>query len=197
MECPKCGAPIAQRDATECPSCGVILAKAIAEPFPAQRFVTRAPEKPLQTKSAVNPTAIFWIAVVLGALLFGARFVKGKRAAAAGWYYGASGYERALDEQKTSSRPILLYFHTDWCGWCKKLENDVFATSTFGNRYGSILKVKVNPDEGREERKLADRYRVQGYPTVFVIAGGEPREPIVGYAPPDEYLSSLKNAIGN
>ncbi len=197
MDCPKCGADIPQHDAEECPACGVILSKAVPEPFPHQRFPLHPPQKPVPPRPAISPIAIFGIAIALGALLLGARFIKGKSAAADGWYHGASGYQRALEEQKTSNKPVLLYFHTEWCGWCRKLESDVFATSTFGNRYGSILKVKVNPDDSREERKLADQYAVRGYPTVFVISGGEAREPIVGYEPPDEYLGSLKNVIGN
>ena len=113
-----------------------------------------------------------------------------------GWYEGASGYERALDDQKASGRPVLVYFHTEWCGWCSKLERDVLSTSAFRDRYGSVLKVRVNPDENRPNAELASRYGVHGFPTVIVIAHGEARQPIVGYRPPDAYLATLQAAIG-
>lgn len=112
------------------------------------------------------------------------------------WYHGASGYERAVNEQKASGKPILLYFHTDWCGWCKKLESDVFTSNAFDSRFGSALKVKVNPDDSRAERELTSRYGVRGYPTVYVIAGGEARQPVVGYLPADEYVAALQAAAG-
>lgn len=114
-----------------------------------------------------------------------------------GWYEGANGLERALDEQKVNGRPVLLYFHTEWCGWCKRLEADVFRTSTFSDRFPSVLKVRVNPEESRSNAEVARRYPPRGYPTVYVIAHGEARGPIVGYLASDDYIATLRNILGD
>lgn len=135
--------------------------------------------------------------VVLFVAAIASGCVRTKHTVADGWYHGASGYDRAITEQKASGKPILLYFHTEWCGWCKKLDRDVFASSAFDSRFGSALKVKVNPDDSRTERELASRYSVRGFPTVYVVAAGEARQPVVGYLPADEYLAALQAAAGD
>ncbi|HSP15397.1 MAG TPA: thioredoxin family protein [Thermoanaerobaculia bacterium] len=199
MECPKCGVDVSQRDAVECPHCGVILSKASSYIPP------RNVDRPLPVaaqpapKSSISGGGIFWIAAAVVVVWFGWRGVSHKTSgvAAGTWYLGASGYDRAISEQKENSKPVLVYFHTDWCGYCKLLENNVFSTSTFQTRYSTILKVKVNPEEGSAERDLAERFSVRGYPTVCVVANGSARQPIVGYAPPDEYYEALKSSIGD
>ena len=39
---------------------------------------------------------------------------------------------KATAESKKSKKPILLFFTgSDWCGWCIKLQKEVFTTDTF------------------------------------------------------------------
>ncbi len=135
------------------------------------------------------------LAVLLCALAATACFAP-KHAQLDGWYDGASGYERAIEEQKSSGRPVLVYFHASWCGWCSKLERDVLTTNDFRERYASALKVRVDVDAGRANGELSSRYGVHGLPTMLVIAHGEARSPIVGYQPPDQYLAALQAAVG-
>ncbi len=175
----------------------MILAKAspFHPPHDGYRPVPATPAAP--PKSSIS-AGVYLATAALVVLWLGWRAFSHKAPAAAGtWYLGASGYERAIAEQKTSSKPVLVYFHTEWCGYCRMLENNVFSTRTFASRYGSILKVKVNPEEGSADRDLARQYSVTGYPTVYVIAKGSPRGPIVGYAPPDRYYEALNHSIGD
>ncbi|HSP33689.1 MAG TPA: thioredoxin family protein [Thermoanaerobaculia bacterium] len=142
----------------------------------------------------MQPKALLLL-VVVTALTTGC--VRAQHAAFEGWYEGASGLERALDEQKANGKPVLLYLHTEWCGWCKKLESDVFRTSNFETQFGSVLKVRLNPEENRANDAVIKRFPARGYPTVYVITKGEARGPIVGYMPPDAYLATLRNVLGD
>ncbi len=60
-----------------------------------------------------------------------------------------------------------------------------------------ISLVAVNPEDGSADRDLAQQDSVTGDPTVYVIAHGSPRGPIVGYAPPDQYYEALNHSIGD
>lgn len=62
----------------------------------------------------------------------------------------------------------LYFFHTDWCGFCKKaapewskLEESLGKTATFGTTAVSPVSVNAETD-----RKTADLYEVEAYPTV-------------------------------
>jgi len=85
------------------------------------------------------------------------------------WYAGADGYAAALEEQKHTGKPIALFFHTDWCASCKNLRETVLSSRQFEGFAQNIIPVKINPETGLAERKIADNYRVRGYPTFLII----------------------------
>ena len=85
------------------------------------------------------------------------------------WHENASGFQRALDLQKTSHKSIAVFFHTDWCANCKKLRENVLSSPEFDQYLKNVIPVKINPETGLKERQLADRYGVLGYPTFLII----------------------------
>ena len=166
MHCPKCGteAPIG---AIECPRCGVVFAKIGSHPPPPAVQV-----KQPSTGSRVLPLAIGAF-IVIAALSFLLR----RAHADDGWYRGASGYDRGMTEHNSTHRPMLVYFYTDWCPHCRDLDRRAFSAREFRDRFGSLIKVKVNIEGGSSERAVAHRYYSARYiPAVFVVAdGSEPR----------------------
>jgi len=85
------------------------------------------------------------------------------------WYEGAKEYVRAQDEHRSMQAPLLIYFHTDWCPYCKKLDRDIFPSDEVSQFMRSVVKVRINPEAGPDERVLADQFGVRGYPSVFII----------------------------
>jgi thioredoxin-related protein len=85
------------------------------------------------------------------------------------WHSGAEGYKSALALQKSSLKPIALFFHTDWCSSCKKLRETVLASPEFDEYLKNVIPVKINPESGLKERQIADSYGVTGYPTFLLI----------------------------
>ncbi|MGD8566774.1 MAG: thioredoxin fold domain-containing protein [Gammaproteobacteria bacterium] len=87
------------------------------------------------------------------------------------WYSGAKGYQAALQLQKTTHKPVALYFHTDWCENCKRLREKVLASPKVAQYFHNAIPVKINPEIGLKERQIADSYGVRGYPTFFMVTG--------------------------
>ena len=85
------------------------------------------------------------------------------------WYTGASGYRAALVKQQQSGKAIALFFHTDWCASCKNLRETVLSSQQFDGFIQNLIPVKINPEAGVEEKKIADNYSVRGYPTFLII----------------------------
>ena len=86
------------------------------------------------------------------------------------WLTGASGYEDAVRRRQASSAPLVLYFFTDWCPYCKAVDRDLFSSAE-ADRYMSraVVRVRINPESGDAERRLADQFKVTGYPTFLVL----------------------------
>lgn len=42
-------------------------------------------------------------------------------------------FEKAIELSTKSPKPILIDVYTDWCGWCKKLDQTTYANKTIIN----------------------------------------------------------------
>ncbi len=83
-------------------------------------------------------------------------------------YDNGVGLVKALESKK----PVVVWFYVDWCGYCKK-----FADTFDKLSKDSVLKEKfefafVNCEEP-ENKALLEEYKVQAFPSVFVINKGK------------------------
>jgi thioredoxin 1 len=80
---------------------------------------------------------------------------------------------------------VLADFYADWCGPCKMLEpivEEIAAETT-----ATVAKVDVD-----QHQRLAQQYRVQGVPTMYLFAGGETVEQMVGVRDKDQLVSLIQ-----
>ena len=84
------------------------------------------------------------------------------------WFEGADGYDDVFEIAKSEKRPLIVYFHVDWCGYCKYLNEEFLDDSDVDDYISNYLRVKINPEDGEEERDISKRYGVKGYPTFLI-----------------------------
>lgn len=98
-----------------------------------------------------------------------------------GWF---QSYEQAVAKAKETGKPILVDFTgSDWCGWCIKLDEEVFAKDEFkawAEKKVVLLKLdfprKTQLPASLEKQNdgLLEKHEVQGFPTIlFLNADGE------------------------
>ena len=88
----------------------------------------------------------------------------------ASWHEGAAGYADAQREQDRSKAPMVVYFRTDWCPYCRQLEEGLLNDATVERYFrNELVKVRINPEDGSEERAVADQYGISSYPSVFIV----------------------------
>lgn len=75
----------------------------------------------------------------------------------------------AFDSLLSASVPVLVDFWAPWCGPCRTMGPAVAAVAD--SLAGRLKVVKVNVDDRPE---LAERYEVQGIPTLLVFREGKP-----------------------
>lgn len=100
-----------------------------------------------------------------------------------GW---TSDFAAAKKEAAESKKDLLIDFTgSDWCGWCIKLNKEVFSQDPFkaGVKDKFVLveldypkdKSKLSAATIKQNEELGKKYAVQGYPTILLAdADGKP-----------------------
>ena len=108
----------------------------------------------------------------------------------AGWAFlqaGAAELEwqtdlaKAQAQAKKENKLVMLDFTgSDWCGWCIKLNAEVFSKSEFEEyaRKNLVLvevdfprKKKLSEEQQKANNALQAKYKIEGYPTIIVLDG--------------------------
>jgi len=129
----------------------------------------------------------------------------GLRASAGEW---ETDFAKASELAKKEGKHMLLDFSgSDWCGWCIKLDKEVFKKSEF-KEYAKQNLVLVMLDFPRskpqskklkdQNKELAQKYEIKGYPSVILLSPEGELVGRTGYQPggPEKYVESLKAMIG-
>ncbi len=119
-------------------------------------------------------------------------------------------YEAAVALAGTNGLPLMLNFTgSDWCGWCKLMDRQVFSTDAWKKWAGKNIVLafidfpqnkSLVPDKYvARNRRLAGQYGVKGYPTYVVVEAkdgkaigtlGASRE-----ATPEGFIADLENML--
>jgi thioredoxin-related protein len=113
-------------------------------------------------------------------------------------------YKKAQEDAKAGKKLVLLEFTgSDWCGWCMKLDKEVFSTPEFQN-YASrnLILVKLDFPRRRPQTEalkkqnlqLAQKYDIQGFPTIIVLNSQGEKVGELGYTDggPSPFLAKLE-----
>ncbi|MDQ3200547.1 MAG: thioredoxin family protein [Verrucomicrobiota bacterium] len=113
-------------------------------------------------------------------------------------------FTQAQAEAKAGHKLLLLDFTgSDWCGWCKRLQAEVFSKPEFEDYAKEnlvLLKVDfpraqpLSNELRKQNYELAAKFGVQGFPTIVVLNGDGKPVGLLGYVPggPEAFLGELK-----
>jgi thioredoxin-related protein len=106
----------------------------------------------------------------------------------------SAGYTEALRLQRSSGKPIALYFYVDWCGYCARLERGILSDPEVRQYLNSILYVSVNPDHGKAEEAIFESFRGRGYPTFLILRNDGSGRQISTSGSPTAFIQACKKA---
>jgi thioredoxin-related protein len=113
-------------------------------------------------------------------------------------------YAAAKAKAKSDNKLMLLDFTgSDWCGWCKRLNTEVFSQPQF-QEYAAKNLVLVELDFPRrkeqtdivkkQNRQLAAEYQIEGFPTLIVLNPEGKKVGTLGYMEggPATFIAALE-----
>ena len=128
----------------------------------------------------------------------------GMQARAVEWQ---TDYDKASTNAAKAGRFMLLDFcGSDWCGWCMKLDKEVFNQKDFADYAKTNLicirldfprQKKLSPKLKEQNTTLAKKYEVKGFPTVVMLSPDGDLAGTTGYQEggAKKYVESLKEMI--
>ena len=120
-----------------------------------------------------------------------------------------TSWDAAAEKAEKLDRPVFVNFTgSDWCGWCIRLHDEVFAQRPF-REYSSenlvLLEIdfpqsKQLPEEhSRANHELAEKYSVLGFPTILLLDSQGAELARTGYQPggSEAYVEHLQALLAD
>ena len=112
-------------------------------------------------------------------------------------------YDAAMKIAEKEGKTVLINFTgSDWCGWCKKLDREVFDTEEFKAYAAENLvllkldfprKKQLPAEEKKQNQMLLSKHGVRGFPTIMLLDSKEKVIQRTGYrrGGPQAYIDHL------
>lgn len=122
--------------------------------------------------------------------------------------------KKAVDVALAEKKPLFLFFTgSDWCGVCKKLQNEVFAYPQFrewATKHVVLVELdfprnkQPDPELQKQNSPLKEMFGITGYPTIVFVTPSKnangtyyTRIGSLGYKPggPDVWLEAASQYV--
>ena len=107
-----------------------------------------------------------------------------------------ASWKAALDAAKAENKYLFVDAYTDWCGWCKVMDQKTFSDHTIATMMNQMfvnVKIEMETDFGID---VAMKYRVSSFPQFLIFSpDGKLVKRLYGYRPPEEFGPELYKII--
>lgn len=112
-------------------------------------------------------------------------------------------WDAGLAEAARTGHPVLVDVYTDWCGWCKRMDRDVYSRPEMIDYLArNWVVVRLNAEantpahflgQATTESEIAAHFGVSSFPTTVMLkASGDHLVNVPGYLPAGDFKTVLR-----
>jgi len=91
----------------------------------------------------------------------------------------------AITSAEDGNRVVVVDVYTSWCGWCKRMDQDIYSDPQVAALGREAVFLKLNAEDNGEGQRFAREARVRGYPTTIILdSRGRQLQQQAGYFSP-------------
>jgi len=104
----------------------------------------------------------------------------------------------ALETAKSQNKLVFVDVYTDWCGYCKMMDRDVFSDEEVATYHNTnFVNVKLDAEGMVGRGLLVGDMDVSGYPTyLYLGTNGQVVKSLSGYQRKEALMAENKSALG-
>jgi len=104
--------------------------------------------------------------------------------------------QTALRSATNGNGMVVVDVYTDWCGWCKRMDSDIYPDPQVAALGSEAVFLKLNAEDHSEGQRFAREHGVHGYPTTIIMdASGRSLDQHAGYiSPPTVFVQWVHQA---
>lgn len=104
-----------------------------------------------------------------------------------------SGLPEALAEARQDGKPLLVFFSTPECIYCRQMFEETFQDQDIARLAESFVCVRVEPGE---DPQVCEDFHVEAFPTVqFIASDGAPLHRVLGKKEPETLAVQMQAAL--
>jgi thiol:disulfide interchange protein DsbD len=105
-----------------------------------------------------------------------------------------SSPERAFDEAARGNLPVLVFLYTDWCTYCRQMDQTTFSDPDVVRQMSSdYVWLRLNAETDPFGIRMQRRFSVSGFPTLLILdSKGNEIDRLQGYVPPHYFADAVR-----
>lgn len=110
-----------------------------------------------------------------------------------------SDYNTALSSARDQDQMTLAYFYTDWCGYCKEMEQKTFQDpQVIDQMADKYTWLKLNAETDPIGVEVGGELGVTGYPTIVIMDyQGQEIDRLQGFIPPERFIEEVSSSVNS
>ncbi|HUV14868.1 MAG TPA: thioredoxin fold domain-containing protein [Acidobacteriota bacterium] len=107
--------------------------------------------------------------------------------------------ESAFAEAVDGKQAVLTFLYTDWCGYCRQMDQSTFQDPAVIGQLGSEYSwLRLNAETDPAGAEMRQRFGVTGFPTVLILdEGGDEIDRLQGFVPAPQFVKVVEESVSS